>query len=314
MQKRFNQTSAQIVAACIAVSASGCVTRPKAVPSESVKVADSAEPTAMNEEQTSPNPADPKESKWGEFVCEGLDRPALNDDRVLQAMSRVPRHRFLPQGVQGSAYQDRALSIGQGQTVSQPYIVALMTQEAHVSEGAKVLEVGTGSGYQAAVLSEMGADVYSVELLPDLAAQADVTLKQLGFQNVKVRSGDGYAGWAEAGPFDAILVAAAAPRIPPALVQQLANRGRLVIPLEEAKTGAERLVVIERDGTTLRTRELGAVKFVPMKGEVRGKSEVEKKIDESEELKGLEKLIGAEAASSTEVVPASSVDIQKRES
>ena len=165
------------------------------------------------------------------MVARQLQRRDITDPRVLVAMGTVPRHRFVPEAMVSRAYGDYPLPIGEGQTISQPYIVALMTQWAEVAPGDKVLEVGTGSGYQAAVLAELTEKVFSIEIRPELARQAAARLHDLGYGRVRVRSGDGYQGWPEAAPFDAILVTAAAPRVPPALTAQLKEGGRLVIPL-----------------------------------------------------------------------------------
>ena len=165
------------------------------------------------------------------MVARQLQRRDITDPRVLIAMGTVPRHRFVPGALASQAYGDYPLPIGGGQTISQPYIVALMTQWAEVAPGDKVLEVGTGSGYQAAVLAELTEKVFSIEIRPELARRASALLKEMGYGRVQVRSGDGYRGWPEEAPFDAILVTAAAPRVPPALAAQLKEGGRLVIPL-----------------------------------------------------------------------------------
>ena len=149
-------------------------------------------------------------------------------------MRKVPRHEFVPARWKRSAYEDRPLPIGHGQTISQPYIVAAMTELAALSEGDRVLEIGTGSGYQAAVLAELAAQVYTIEIVGPLAERAARTLESLGYASVRVRHGDGYRGWPEAAPFDAIVVTAAAPRVPPALLEQLTVGGRLVIPVGDA--------------------------------------------------------------------------------
>jgi protein-L-isoaspartate(D-aspartate) O-methyltransferase len=175
------------------------------------------------------------------MVARQLQRRDITDPRVLVAMGKVPRHRFVPEALASYAYGDHPLPIGEGQTISQPYIVALMTQWAEVAPGDKVLEVGTGSGYQAAVLAELTRQVFSIELRPQLARQAAARLKDLGYTQVRVTSGDGYQGWPAAAPFDAILVTAAAPRVPPALEAQLKEGGRLVIPLGPAH-GVQTLV------------------------------------------------------------------------
>jgi protein-L-isoaspartate(D-aspartate) O-methyltransferase len=165
------------------------------------------------------------------MVSRQLQGRDITDPRVLSAMGRVPRQRFVPEALASQAYGDHPLPIGWGQTISQPYIVALMTQWADVHPGDKVLEVGTGSGYQAAVLAELTDKVFTIELLPELARQAAARLQALGYGRVRVKCGDGYQGWPEEAPFDAILVTAAAARVPEALKKQLATGGRLVIPL-----------------------------------------------------------------------------------
>jgi len=186
----------------------------------------------------------------------------IHDPRVLDAMTRVPRHELVPEEQRANAYDDWALPIAEGQTISQPYIVALMSQLADVQPGDRVLEVGTGSGYQAAVLAAMGAEVYSIEIVESLATTARDQLKRLGYR-AEVRHGDGYAGWPEHAPFDAILITAAPPRIPKPLEDQLAVGGRLVVPVG---TAAQDLLVITRTPTGLETRNVLPVRFVPMTG------------------------------------------------
>ncbi|MEJ2672480.1 MAG: protein-L-isoaspartate(D-aspartate) O-methyltransferase [Deltaproteobacteria bacterium] len=159
------------------------------------------------------------------MVVRQLQGRNITDPRVLKAMGRVPRHRFVPEALASQAYNDHPLPIGSGQTISQPYIVALMTQWAEVHPGDKVLEVGTGSGYQAAVLAELTDRVFTIELLPALARQAAARLQDLGYRGIRVKCGDGYRGWPEEAPFDAIVVTAAAPRVPPALEAQLQEGG-----------------------------------------------------------------------------------------
>lgn len=205
----------------------------------------------------------------GQEMKKSLERAKLTDNNVRLAMSQVARDAFIPEEHREFSKEDRALPIGFGQTISQPFIVALMTQEAQISQGSKVLEIGTGSGYQAAVLSELGAQVYSIEIVPELAKKAKETLASQGYDSVILKQGDGFQGWADKGPFDAILVTAASPRVPPKLLEQLANRGRLIIPLERAGVNNEVLVSIEKRGEDLITKELGAVRFVPLTGEVR---------------------------------------------
>lgn len=198
-----------------------------------------------------------------------LGKEAL-DPKVMAAMGRVPRHAFVPRLEDAYAYRNEPLPIGLGQTISQPYIVAVMTDQANVGEGARVLEVGTGSGYQAAVLAELGCAVWSIEALPELAEEAARRLKAEGYDKVHCRQGDGARGWPEAAPFDAILVTAAATAIPPALIDQLKPGGRLIIPLG-APDGAlrhsasQRLLRIEKaaDGS-FKEAVILPVAFVPL--------------------------------------------------
>lgn len=196
----------------------------------------------------------------------GKDRLA---PEVIAAIARVPRHAFVPQMEEASAYCNQPLPIGLGQTISQPYIVAVMTDQAEVGPGTRVLEVGTGSGYQAAVLAEAGAEVWSVEALPELAAEAAERLQALGYGQVRCRRGDGAAGWPEAAPFDAIVVTAAAAAIPAALVDQLKRGGRLIIPVAgpaDRRHGAsQRLLRIDKDESgKLTERVILPVAFVPL--------------------------------------------------
>ncbi len=189
----------------------------------------------------------------------------ITDRRVLDVMGRVPRERFVPDEVRMHAYADEPLPIGRGQTISQPYIVALMTQLARARPGARALDVGTGSGYQAAVLAGIVDHVYSIEIVCPLADEARARLERLGTMNVTVRCGDGFRGWPEHAPFDVIIVAAAPHEIPPPLLEQLAVGGRLVIPVGTVR---QRLLVVEKllDGSLRRWPTLD-VRFVPMTGE-----------------------------------------------
>ena len=190
----------------------------------------------------------------------------IRSDAVLQAMRRVPRHRFVPAEEQGGSYSDYPLPIGFGQTISQPYIVAFMTEALDVGPDHKVLEIGTGSGYQAAVLAELARDVYTIEIVEPLAERSRALLQELGYRNVQVRAGNGYLGWPEAAPFDGILVTAAAPRVPDPLRQQLADGGRLVIPVGDEY---QEILVVTRHGKDFEERRVLPVRFVPMTGRVR---------------------------------------------
>lgn len=191
-------------------------------------------------------------------------RPTFNP-RVLSALAEVPREEFVPPEMRPFAYDNRALPIEGGQTISQPFIVALMTDLLDPEPDDVILEVGTGSGYQAAVLSRLVKKVYSIEVVPELAVVARDRLRGLGFTNVEVRAGDGYAGWPELAPFDGIIVTAAAPHIPPPLVDQLGEEARLVIPVGPAGIGQE-LMVVQKEGGEMRIRDVLSVVFVPLTG------------------------------------------------
>ena len=188
----------------------------------------------------------------------------ITDTRVVSAMRRVPRDRFVPPDQRQQAYEDRPLPIGYRQTISQPYIVAYMTQALRLTPDATVLEVGTGSGYQAAVLAELAAAVYSIEIVAELAERARDTLAELGYTNVQVRQGDGYAGWPEEAPFDAIMVTAAPDHVPQPLVDQLALGGRLIIPVGQDR---QTLTILTRTEAGVEQESLLPVLFVPMTGE-----------------------------------------------
>jgi protein-L-isoaspartate(D-aspartate) O-methyltransferase len=189
---------------------------------------------------------------------------AALSDRVLAAMGKVPRHRFVPEDQESSAYHDRPLAIGSGQTISQPFIVGLMTELMATKPGDTVLEIGTGSGYQAAILAELVASVYTIEIIESLGRTAAARFEKLGYRNVRAKIGDGYKGWPEHAPFDSIVVTAAARDVPAPLVEQLKPGGRLVIPVG-SQMGAQTLFLIEKraDGTTEQRPILG-VRFVPL--------------------------------------------------
>ncbi len=194
----------------------------------------------------------------------------IKDPAVLQALERVERHHFVPTGLETAAYDDNPLSIGQGQTISQPYIVALMTELAKIHPNSKVLEVGTGSGYQAAILSVLAKDVFTIEIIESLGNDAKEKLHALGYENVHVRIGDGYKGWPEEAPFDAILVTAAPDHIPQPLIDQLQIGGRLVIPLGDFY---QDLAVITKTEKGLHQEKIIPVRFVPMTGEAEDKKD-----------------------------------------
>ena len=197
-----------------------------------------------------------------QMVAEQIIARGVKDEVVLHAMRRVPRHEFVPEALRDYAYQDRPLPIGHDQTISQPYVVAAMTELAHITRGSRVLEIGTGSGYQSAVLAEVGAEVYSIEIVAPLAERAGATLRALGY-DIHLRTGDGYGGWPEAAPFDAIIVTAAPALIPTPLKEQLRVGGRLVIPVGERH---QQLLVITRSEDGYREEDVFPVRFVPMTG------------------------------------------------
>jgi protein-L-isoaspartate(D-aspartate) O-methyltransferase len=199
-------------------------------------------------------------------VCAGSTGRDMLSPRVVAALEATPRHRFVPPGMESFAYENRPLAIGLGQTISQPFIVALMTDMLDLQPGDVVLEIGTGSGYQAAVLAQLARQVYSVETLPELARTAYEQLAQLGYRNVEVRTGDGHEGWAEHAPYDAIIVTAAAPAVPPALLDQLRLGGRMMIPVG-ARYATQDLVLITKDANgEIHRRSILPVAFVPLVG------------------------------------------------
>jgi protein-L-isoaspartate(D-aspartate) O-methyltransferase len=206
---------------------------------------------------------DPRSAERQQMVDRYIAGEGIRDPATLQAMRSVPRHEFVPPQYVGAAYENRPLPIGLGQTISQPYIVAYETEVVRPREGLKVLEVGTGSGYQAAVLAAAGARVYTMEIFAELATSARQRLERLGYR-VTVRHGDGNLGWPEEAPFDAIVVTAAASHVPPALVEQLRPGGRMVIPVG-SMYGAQNLILVEKESAgVVRTRFLLPVAFVPM--------------------------------------------------
>lgn len=199
-----------------------------------------------------------------EMVERQIERRGVRDRSVLRAMRTVPRHLFVPEELRSQAYGDFPLPIGHGQTISQPYIVALMSEALELGGDEKVLEIGTGSGYQAAILGELAARVFSIEIVAPLAERASLLLREMGYANVETRTGDGYAGWPEEAPFDAIILTAAPAEIPAPLIEQLAVGGRLLAPVGEE---AQELVLVSRDREGLEQRSLIRVRFVPMTGE-----------------------------------------------
>ncbi len=200
------------------------------------------------------------------MVQRQIQARGVKDPKVLAAMQAVPRHLFVPEAQRNKAYDDRPLSIGWEQTISQPYIVAFMTEQLGVKPGDRVLEIGTGSGYQAAVLAQIADSVFTIEIIPELAKKAQETLTELNYKNIIVRSGDGYHGWKEKAPFDAIIVTAAPPKIPPLLLEQLENGGKMILPVGEY---VQELVVVHKTERGMEMQNILPVRFVPMTGEIR---------------------------------------------
>jgi protein-L-isoaspartate(D-aspartate) O-methyltransferase len=204
------------------------------------------------------------------MVASQIEARGVRDPRVLDALRAIPRHEFVPAGQRMHAYEDRPLPIGEGQTISQPYIVAVMTELLELDGSEKVLEIGTGSGYQAAVLGKLAREVWSIEIVPELARRAEADLRRLGYANVHVRAGDGYRGWPEQAPFDAIIVTAAPEHVPQPLVEQLAVGGQLVLPVGDL---SQDLVRVVRGEQGVEQERLLGVRFVPMTGEAQRREE-----------------------------------------
>ena len=199
------------------------------------------------------------------MVREQIAARGIRDPRVIEALRQVPRHAFIPEPERSRAYDDGPVPIGQGQTISQPYIVALMTELLRPQPGDRVLEVGTGSGYQAAVLARLVSHVYTVELEESLASTATALLRELKYENITVRTGDGYAGWPEHAPFDIVIVTAAPEQIPQPLIEQLQPGGRLIVPVGP-RFNVQQLQLIEKDAAgAIRTRDIAPVMFVPLR-------------------------------------------------
>lgn len=196
-------------------------------------------------------------------LVEQLRSEGIRSQGVLDALLKVPRHKFVPSSYRHLAYQNRPLPIGQDQTISQPFIVGYMTEAAEIASGEKVLEIGTGSGYQAAVLAELAKQVYTIEIIPELADSARTLLREMGYKNVEVKTGNGYAGWPEHAPFDAIVVTAAPDQVPQALVEQLSVKGKMVIPVGSS---FQQMVIITKTESGVVERRTIQVAFVPMTG------------------------------------------------
>jgi protein-L-isoaspartate(D-aspartate) O-methyltransferase len=208
-------------------------------------------------------PANSLEEKRRQMVEHQIRGRGISDKAVLAAMLKVERHRFVPASQTAYAYHDSPLPIGEDQTISQPFIVAYMSEAAEIAPSEKVLEIGTGSGYQAAILGEIAREVYTIEIVPSLAERARATLSQLGYKNVFVKTGNGYLGWPEHAPFDAIVVTAAPDKVPQALVDQLAVNGKMVIPVG---TFNQQMTIISRTSSGVVERKTIPVRFVPMTG------------------------------------------------
>lgn len=220
-------------------------------------------PQSASEEAAGGNASEDSFARQRQRLVAQLKAEGIKSQAVLDALLKVPRHKFVPASSRHLSYENRPLPIGQGQTISQPFIVAYMTEAAEIASGEKVLEIGTGSGYQAAVLGELAKQVYSIEIIPELAEGARTVLRELGYKNVEVRTGNGYAGWPEHAPFDAIVVTAAPDEVPKALVDQLAVRGKMVVPVGSA---FQQMVIINRTESGVVERRTIPVAFVPMTG------------------------------------------------
>lgn len=204
------------------------------------------------------------------MVKEQIVRRGIKDEKVLKAMSKIPRHLFVEDSLKNKAYEDHPLPIGEGQTISQPYVVALMTEALKLKPSDRVLEIGTGSGYQAAVLAEIVNEVYTIEIRERLKERASGVLHGLGYKNIKTKYVDGYYGWEEYAPFDAIIITASANHIPPPLLKQLKDSGRLIIPLGST-IYYQTLTLVTKKGEELEVEQMGGVAFVPMIGETQKK-------------------------------------------
>jgi protein-L-isoaspartate(D-aspartate) O-methyltransferase len=201
-----------------------------------------------------------------QMVPEQLKARGVSDQRILAAMKKVRRDEFVPANLKTSSYTDQPLPIGYGQTISQPYIVAFMTEQVRPSPKDRILEIGTGSGYQAAILAELAGEVYTIEIIEPLAKTAEATLQRLGYKNVHVKAGDGYKGWPEHAPFDAVIVTCAPDHVPQPLIDQLKEGGRMIIPVGGG-LGFQQLYLLEKKNGKLQRRAVLPVRFVPMTGE-----------------------------------------------
>jgi protein-L-isoaspartate(D-aspartate) O-methyltransferase len=257
-----------LLSACTVFTPSSSPTTPSPLPPTST--APPAAPSLTT--VPSPTPLTPEEEatftqQRERMVIETIERRGITDEDVLNAMRDVPRHLFVPEGEREYAYGDYPLPIGYGQTISQPYIVALMTELLELKEGDKVLEIGTGSGYQAAILAEIpSVEVYTIEIIPELAERVHTCLESLGYTDVHCKQGDGYYGWPEHSPFDAIIVTAAPDHVPQPLVDQLANGGRMVIPVGPPGGYQTLWKFVKEASGELQAYNMGGVAFVPLTG------------------------------------------------
>ena len=201
-----------------------------------------------------------------QMIQQQVKARGVGDPRVLAAMSKVRRDEFVPPDVKASSYTDQPLPIGYGQTISQPYVVAFMTEQLRLSNNDRVLEIGTGSGYQAVILAELAAEVYTIEIIEPLAKTAETTLQRLGYKNVHVKAGDGYKGWPERAPFDAVIVTCAPDHVPQPLIDQMKEGGRMIIPVGGG-LGYQQLYLLEKKNGKIQRRAVLPVRFVPMTGE-----------------------------------------------
>lgn len=227
--------------------------------------------------EKAPAPTPPSEPEWSraartrmvELLAHYTPSHKVRDKAVLQAMRKVPRHEFVPAGVAHEAYRDTPLPIGEGQTISQPFIVGFMTEALELKAGDRVLEIGTGSGYQAAVLAELVREVYTIEIVESLGRKAEALLTRLGYTNIRVRIGDGYQGWPEKAPFDAVIVTCAPESIPQPLVDQLKVGGRMIIPVgpESGPWTVQELILVRKTPEGMKSEKRMDVRFVPMTGE-----------------------------------------------
>lgn len=255
--------SAQVLLVALLIAlGSGVACRPRSTADTQAQVTATAEPTVDASTPTEPGSFANARKR---MVEQQIAARGVSDPAVLKAMEKVPRHRFVPPELMDQAYEDHPVPIGYGQTISQPYIVALMTAKLEIEPGDKVLEIGTGSGYQAAVLAEITDQVFSVEIIPQLAERAADTLRETGYTTVQTLNADGYYGWEEHASYDAIIVTAAPDHVPRPLIQQLKDGGRLVIPIGPPG-GYQTLWQITKRGDKLETRNLGGVLFVPFTG------------------------------------------------